>query len=161
MGVTAGRRGSGEADVQDEVSEPQAKCSASGPVHDERQQDDGHDDDDHPEEEHDDAGNGVPGYCPGSSHGRQLPAGAGFIRRGSTDLAAGHRLQLTAPLSQSDDDGHGEASGRPRGPGAVLLHTDVHGGNVLAAERERWLAIDPKPYVGDLSYHVTQHIAPS
>jgi streptomycin 6-kinase len=40
----------------------------------------------------------------------------------------------------------------------VLLHTDLHAGNVLAAEREPWLAIDPKPYVGDPSYDVTQHI---
>jgi streptomycin 6-kinase len=44
------------------------------------------------------------------------------------------------------------------GAGAVLLHTDLHAGNVLAAEREPWLAIDPKPYVGDPAYDVTQHI---
>ena len=25
-------------------------------------------------------------------------------------------------------------------------------GNVLAADRERWLAIDPKPYAGDPGY---------
>lgn len=31
---------------------------------------------------------------------------------------------------------------------AVLLHTDLHFGNVLAAEREPWLAIDPKPFAG-------------
>ena len=31
---------------------------------------------------------------------------------------------------------------------ALLLHTDLHAGNVLAAEREPWLAIDPKPWVG-------------
>jgi streptomycin 6-kinase len=47
----------------------------------------------------------------------------------------------------------------PRDSGeALLLHTDLHAGNVLAAERERWLAIDPKPYVGDPAYDVTQHI---
>ncbi len=47
----------------------------------------------------------------------------------------------------------------PRDGGdAVLLHTDLHAGNVLAAEREPWLAIDPKPYVGDPNYDVTQHI---
>jgi hypothetical protein len=34
---------SGEADVQDEVPEPQVEYSAAGPVHDERQQDDGQD----------------------------------------------------------------------------------------------------------------------
>ena len=27
----------------------------------------------------------------------------------------------------------------------VLLHQDLHGDNVLAAEREPWLVIDPKP----------------
>jgi streptomycin 6-kinase len=48
---------------------------------------------------------------------------------------------------------------RPRrGGDAVLLHTDLHAGNVLAARRERWLAIDPKPYVGDPGYDVTQRI---
>jgi streptomycin 6-kinase len=31
----------------------------------------------------------------------------------------------------------------------VLLHQDLHGGNVLAAGREPWLAIDPKPLVGE------------
>jgi streptomycin 6-kinase len=47
----------------------------------------------------------------------------------------------------------------PRAGGdALLLHTDLHAGNVLAAEREPWLAIDPKPYVGDPAYDVTQHI---
>jgi streptomycin 6-kinase len=45
-----------------------------------------------------------------------------------------------------------------RGGAALLLHTDLHAGNVLAAKREPWLAIDPKPYVGDPSYDVTQHI---
>ena len=44
------------------------------------------------------------------------------------------------------------------GGDALLLHTDLHVGNVLAAEREPWLAIDPKPYVGDPTYDVTEHI---
>ena len=42
--------------------------------------------------------------------------------------------------------------------GAVLLATDLHAGNVLAAEREPWLAIDPKPYIGDPAYDVLQHM---
>ncbi len=47
----------------------------------------------------------------------------------------------------------------PRSAGTeVVLHTDLHAGNILAAAREPWLAIDPKPYVGDPSYDVTQHI---
>ncbi len=40
----------------------------------------------------------------------------------------------------------------------VLLCTDLHAGNILAAERERWLVIDPKPYVGDPTYDALQHI---
>jgi streptomycin 6-kinase len=41
---------------------------------------------------------------------------------------------------------------------SVLLCTDLHAGNVLAAEREAWLAIDPKPYVGDPTYDALQHL---
>ncbi|MCD0486439.1 aminoglycoside phosphotransferase family protein [Streptacidiphilus sp. ASG 303] len=33
-----------------------------------------------------------------------------------------------------------------------LLHGDFHHGNVLAAERFPWLAIDPKPLVGERAY---------
>ena len=40
----------------------------------------------------------------------------------------------------------------------VLLATDLHAGNVLAAEREPWLVIDPKPHVGDPTYDVVQHL---
>ena len=40
----------------------------------------------------------------------------------------------------------------------VLLCTDLHAGNVLASQREAWLMIDPKPYVGDAAYDVLQHL---
>jgi streptomycin 6-kinase len=40
----------------------------------------------------------------------------------------------------------------------VLLCTDLHAQNVLAATREPWLVIDPKPYVGDPTYDVVQHL---
>lgn len=40
----------------------------------------------------------------------------------------------------------------------VLLCTDLHAGNVLAAQREPWLVIDPKPYVGDPTYDALQHL---
>jgi streptomycin 6-kinase len=36
----------------------------------------------------------------------------------------------------------------------VLLHQDLHGDNVLAAQREPWLAIDPKPLVGEREFGV-------
>lgn len=36
----------------------------------------------------------------------------------------------------------------------VVLHQDLHGGNVLRAEREPWLVIDPKPLVGERAFDV-------
>jgi streptomycin 6-kinase len=43
-------------------------------------------------------------------------------------------------------------------PTDVLLVTDLHAGNVLRAQREPWLAIDPKPFVGDRTYDPVQHL---
>ncbi|MBS1803379.1 MAG: hypothetical protein JST28_08425 [Acidobacteria bacterium] len=40
----------------------------------------------------------------------------------------------------------------------VLLVTDLHAGNVLRSDREPWLAIDPKPFVGDRTYDLVQHL---
>ena len=40
----------------------------------------------------------------------------------------------------------------------VLLCTDLHAENVLAARREPWLVIDPKPFVGDPAFDPVQHI---
>lgn len=34
----------------------------------------------------------------------------------------------------------------------VVLHQDFHGGNVLQSGREPWLAIDPKPLVGEAEF---------
>jgi len=39
---------------------------------------------------------------------------------------------------------------------SVLLHQDLHPGNILAAEREPWLVIDPKPVVGDPAFDPVQ-----
>lgn len=43
-------------------------------------------------------------------------------------------------------------------PDEVLLCTDLHAENVLAARREPWLVIDPKPFVGDPTYDGLQHL---
>ncbi len=61
---------------------------------------------------------------------------AGLVREGL-------RLLEELPRPSSDD---------------VLLATDLHAGNVLRAQREPWLAIDPKPFVGDRAYDATQHL---
>ncbi|HEY3944371.1 MAG TPA: aminoglycoside phosphotransferase family protein [Solirubrobacteraceae bacterium] len=41
---------------------------------------------------------------------------------------------------------------------SVLVCTDLHAGNVLLAQREPWLAIDPKPFVGDPAFDPVQHM---
>jgi streptomycin 6-kinase len=43
-------------------------------------------------------------------------------------------------------------------PSEVLLATDLHAGNVLRGQREPWLVIDPKPFLGDPAYDATQHL---
>ena len=40
----------------------------------------------------------------------------------------------------------------------MLLVTDLHAGNILAARRGPWLVVDPKPHVGDPAYDVLQHM---
>ena len=37
---------------------------------------------------------------------------------------------------------------------SALIHSDLHFANVLAADREPWLVIDPKPLSGDPAYEV-------
>ncbi|MCS0600480.1 aminoglycoside phosphotransferase family protein [Streptomyces sp. LP11] len=44
-------------------------------------------------------------------------------------------------------------------PGDRLLHGDLHSGNVLAADRADWLAIDPKPLAGDPGFDLWPALA--
>jgi streptomycin 6-kinase len=50
-----------------------------------------------------------------------------------------------------------EILGQPS-PTDQLLATDLHAGNVLRSEREPWLLIDPKPFIGDIAYDLVQHL---
>ncbi len=43
-------------------------------------------------------------------------------------------------------------------PTDTLLATDLHAANVLRSEREPWLVIDPKPFIGDAPYDLVQHL---
>jgi streptomycin 6-kinase len=58
-----------------------------------------------------------------------------------------------AQVARALDRGRALAASQPR---RVLLHGDFHPGNVLAAQREPWLIIDPKPLVGDPAYDLAQ-----
>jgi len=40
----------------------------------------------------------------------------------------------------------------PSQAATVIVHQDLHGGNILRAQREPWLAIDPKPLVGEPAF---------
>jgi streptomycin 6-kinase len=40
----------------------------------------------------------------------------------------------------------------------VVLHQDLHGGNILRAQRQPWLAIDPKPLVGEREFDLASLI---
>jgi streptomycin 6-kinase len=103
----------------------------------------------------------------------------GLLRRLWVEPTTDHRLRpLEAMCKQWADDFEAKAAtGRSRlDPGlaragielfrllptdaerTVVLCTDLHAQNVLAAHREPWLIIDPKPHVGDPTYDVLQHI---
>ncbi|MEU3748316.1 MULTISPECIES: aminoglycoside phosphotransferase family protein [Streptomyces] len=83
-----------------------------------------------------------------------LPAPAGLRTLG--DIAAGMLADVpgaAAQLGAADAAVLRDCAAAVRDvagePGDRLLHWDLHLDNVLAAEREPWLAIDPKPLAGD------------
>ncbi|GAA2574754.1 aminoglycoside phosphotransferase family protein [Actinomadura fulvescens] len=84
-----------------------------------------------------------------------LPAPEGVRRLG--DIARAMLDEVPAALRVLQDDEERRivqtcatvVSDLVHEPGDRLLHWDLHYGNVLAAEREPWLAIDPKPLAGD------------
>lgn len=49
------------------------------------------------------------------------------------------------------------ATARPRREDDVVLHQDLHGGNVLRRGSE-WVAIDPKPLVGERAFDLASHV---
>jgi streptomycin 6-kinase len=95
------------------------------------------------------------------------PPGAGHPFATLTDMCDAWAAAFEAELV-NDSRGLDPGLGRegiatlrelPRtGERAVLLCTDLHAGNVLASQREPWLAIDPKPFIGDPAYDVVQHM---
>jgi len=84
----------------------------------------------------------------------QLRTLASYIRRWNTDLAA---LPRSAPIprrlvEQASALG-ADLAAEPATAGRVI-HGDLHCANVLAADREPWLVIDPKPVNGDPHYEL-------
>jgi streptomycin 6-kinase len=104
---------------------------------------------------------------------------AGLLRRLRIEPSPGHPFRPLAQMCDqwADEFEQASESARPElDPGiaragielfrqlprtarqTVLLCTDLHHDNVLAAQREPWLVIDPKPYVGDPAYDTVQHM---
>ncbi|MET9655408.1 aminoglycoside phosphotransferase family protein [Streptomyces sp. NPDC006510] len=88
------------------------------------------------------------------------PAGSGLRRLGDlaermlaaapgavAELADAAEARLLADCAAAVREVAGE-------PGDRLLHWDLHYGNVLADEAGRWVAIDPKPLVGDPGFEL-------
>ena len=76
------------------------------------------------------------------------------VARWSRELAA---LPRDAPLPRrlvEQAASLGRALAADEATDGRLVHTDLHYQNVLAADREPWLAIDPKPLSGDPHYEV-------
>lgn len=84
----------------------------------------------------------------------QLRTLSSYVRQWTDDLG---RLPRDAPLPRRIVE-HAVHLGRalvddPQTDG-VMIHGDLHFENVLAADREPWLAIDPKPVSGDPHYEI-------
>lgn len=88
-----------------------------------------------------------------------VPAGVPF--RSLSDEAAGWLQELPVsweragrPFERELLEAALDAIGRLRATQReqVLLHQDLHGDNVLRAEREPWLVIDPKPLAGEKAF---------
>ncbi|WP_042411460.1 aminoglycoside phosphotransferase family protein [Streptacidiphilus carbonis] len=78
---------------------------------------------------------------------------ADYVGELCTTLRGRHGLASAADLQPLVDEALKTAA-ELTGSGSeeYLLHGDFHHGNVLAAERSPWLAIDPKPLVGERAY---------
>lgn len=82
----------------------------------------------------------------------QLRTLTSYVVRATAELAA---LPRAAPLPRrlvEQAVSLGRALGTDPDSDGTLVHTDLHYQNVLAGDREPWLAIDPKPLSGDPHY---------
>jgi streptomycin 6-kinase len=91
-------------------------------------------------------------------HGHAAPPGVPRL----ADVAAKMLADAPQAATKFDNPAHGRvlrywadaAAEVVDDAGDRLLHWDLHFENVLAAEREPWLAIDPKPLLGDPAFDV-------
>ena len=78
-----------------------------------------------------------------------------FVERWTDDLAAAAAQRADpAPARRAGGLARRATSCDDEASTGTLIHTDLHYENVLAADREPWLAIDPKPVSGDPHYEL-------
>lgn len=94
-------------------------------------------------------------WVPGDGDG--LPTLADTCRRWEREMAA-KATALGVPADVADR-ARGWAARLAVDQPERLLHGDLHPGNVLAARHGAWLAIDPKPWVGDPAFDLAQLLA--
>lgn len=88
--------------------------------------------------------------------GPRLPSVADWWRRGRVLLGTKREAgsgSLPAPLLVRAEALFAELDGSAPTP-PVLLHGDLHHRNILSAERDPWLAIDPKGVIGEPAFEV-------
>lgn len=66
------------------------------------------------------------------------------LRQGATDFVLAEPGVVRAALATVRELGNDQPE--------LMVHGDLHPRNILAAEREPWLVVDPKGYVGDPAY---------
>jgi streptomycin 6-kinase len=82
----------------------------------------------------------------------QLPTLASLLEQWADDFAS---LPRSAPIPHRlVEQAIGLCRELARDRGDRVLHGDLHYGNVLAADREPWLAISPKPLNGDPQFEL-------
>jgi streptomycin 6-kinase len=90
---------------------------------------------------------------PAENHPYRVLAGEaqGWMRQLRADWEADGRPFEEALVEAGEEAARGLSSSQPS---LVVCHQDFQGSNVLRAEREPWLAIDPKPIVGEPAFDV-------
>ncbi|WP_067450057.1 aminoglycoside phosphotransferase family protein [Actinomadura macra] len=89
-----------------------------------------------------------------------VPAPAGLRRLSDIAAAMLDQVPRAVPLLRDPDDQRlvrccaSAVSDLIGEPGDRLLHWDLHYDNILAGEREPWLAIDPEPLCGDPGFEL-------
>ncbi|MFJ9697790.1 aminoglycoside phosphotransferase family protein [Kitasatospora sp. NPDC101183] len=89
--------------------------------------------------------------------GHPFPGTAARVADTAARLAA-HRAHPVAEAAEAlaEEALETAAALAAEEPETLLLHGDFHHGNVLAADRSPWLAIDPRPVAGERAYDLAR-----